>query len=249
MQTYLPSPETRAAWRRAAENARSAPFWRELPPLPERPDDGHKGTFGTALAIGGSRGMSGAIGLAGAAANVVGAGLTRLVVPDPILETVASFWREYTLIPGAADASGKFSEGALGAILDAATNATAVAVGPGLGRSAALDALVVELFFELDRPAIFDADALNALASSGIIAAKSPRRPKAPRIFTPHPGEFGRLVGSKPPADAEGRAAVAQAFAQTLENRFFPTATPADAPNFVVVLKGRGTIVAAGREF
>ena len=35
-----------------------------LPTLPPRPSDAHKGTFGTALIIGGSRGMTGAVALA-----------------------------------------------------------------------------------------------------------------------------------------------------------------------------------------
>ena len=111
--------------------------------------------------------MSGAISLTGSAALVAGAGLTRLFVPEPILETVAGFAREYTTIPGACDASGRLTSAASEAILTEANGATAVAVGPGFGRSAEGTRLVVELFFELERPAVFDADALNALAEAG----------------------------------------------------------------------------------
>lgn len=169
-ETYWPDAATRAEFARRAEEAgrTNAAFWGALPSLPERPIDGHKGTFGTALCVGGSRGMSGAISLTGAAALVAGAGLTRLFVPEPILETVAGFAREYTTIPGACDASGRLTSAALEAILAEASGATAVAVGPGFGRSAEATRLVVELFFELERPAVFDADALNALAEAGV---------------------------------------------------------------------------------
>ena len=43
----------------------SVPIDPTLPSLPPRPSDAHKGTFGTALIIGGSRGMTGAVALAG----------------------------------------------------------------------------------------------------------------------------------------------------------------------------------------
>ena len=169
-ETYWPDAATRAEFaRRAEETGRTnSAFWGALPSLPERPTDGHKGTFGTALCVGGSRGMSGAISLTGSAALVAGAGLTRLFVPEPILETVAGFAREYTTIPGACDASGRLTSAAFDAILAEASGATALAVGPGFGRSAEATRLVVELFFELERPAVFDADALNALAEAGV---------------------------------------------------------------------------------
>ncbi len=175
IETYWPDAATRGEFARRAEEAggTNAAFWGALPSLPERPTDGHKGTFGTALCVGGSRGMSGAISLTGAAALVAGAGLTRLFVPEPILETVAGFAREYTTIPGACDASGRLTSAALEEILAEASGATALAVGPGFGRSAEATRLVVELFFELERPAVFDADALNALAEAGVFGAKT----------------------------------------------------------------------------
>ena len=61
-----------------------------LPRLPPRPADAHKGTFGTALIVGGSRGMTGAVALAGMAALRGGAGLVRLAVADRCLDVVAA---------------------------------------------------------------------------------------------------------------------------------------------------------------
>ncbi len=236
IETYWPDAATQTEFARRAEEAgRSNPaFWNALPSLPERPTDGHKGTFGTALCVGGSRGMSGAISLTGSAALVAGAGLTRLFVPESILETVAGFAREYTTIPGVCDASGRLTSAAFDAILAEAANATAVAVGPGFGRSAEATRLVVELFFELERPAVFDADALNALAEAGVFdestekseknAAISERfvgrKPRGARVLTPHPGEFGRLTGAKPTGDQTARIDAATAFAKRLERLF-----------------------------
>ena len=50
----------------------------ELPQLPPRPEDSHKGTFGRVLVVGGSRGMSGAVCLAGLGALRGGAGLVTV---------------------------------------------------------------------------------------------------------------------------------------------------------------------------
>ena len=52
-----------------------------LPQLAPRSHDSHKGDYGRALLIGGSRGMSGAIALAGRATLRSGAGLVTLAVP------------------------------------------------------------------------------------------------------------------------------------------------------------------------
>lgn len=258
LETYWPDAATQAEFARRAEGAgRSNPaFWNALPTLPARPVDGHKGTFGTALGVGGSRGMSGAISLTGSAALVAGAGLTRLFVPDSILETVAGFAREYTTIPGACDASGRLTSAASETILAEAANATALAVGPGFGRSAEATRLVVELFFELERPAVFDADALNALAEAGVFDESTEnsekndaiserfadRKPRGARILTPHPGEFARLTGAKPASDRTARVDAATAFAKRLERLF-----GGGDSDFVVVLKGAGTVVADGR--
>ena len=78
----------------------------DLPCLPPRSPDSHKGDFGRALLIGGSRGMSGAIALAGMAALRSGAGLVTLAIPDACLPTVAGFEPSYMTVPLASDAPG-----------------------------------------------------------------------------------------------------------------------------------------------
>lgn len=239
MQSYVPDATTREQLKDRARREQSGPraeFWRSLPDLPARPENGHKGTFGTAVAIGGSRGMSGAIALTGSACLYAGAGLTQLLVPDAILETVAQFQREYTTIPCPCDAEGRFEN-----LSETATSkldkATAVAVGPGMGRSEALDRLVATLYATLEKPAVFDADALNALAARGISFADAPR---AERIITPHPGEFERLFGVKPGPD-RGERIVSAVKALQRVARLHESESQSD---FTLVLKGRETVVA-----
>ena len=199
----------------------------ELPRLPERVAEGHKGHYGLALIVGGSRGMAGAAALAGMAALRGGAGLVRLAIPDACLDTIAAFEPSYMTLPLASDRRGRISLDALPQIFEQAERATAVAVGPGLGRSLGLDTIVARLYENLKIPMVLDADGLNGLA------ARLDRlgRPAGPRVLTPHPGEFERLAGVKPRAEKE-RIAEAARLAKRL--------------SAVVVLKGHRTVIADG---
>ena len=250
METYLPDAATRDEWRLKAENEATGErsnFWRDVPPLPDRPADAHKGTFGTALAIGGSRGMPGAIALSGAAALVAGAGLSRVAVPESILATVSQFQREYTTIPCACDEAGRFVDDALETLLAESRRATAVAVGPGMGRSEALVRLVAELFFELEVPALFDADALNALAVSGVFSRRFVGRvPKGPRVLTPHPGEFARLAGVMPTGEELNRRELSSAWLKNYVSTLYGSSTsrnPSSRQTATLLLKGANTVV------
>src|SRR5437764_2915432 len=78
----------------------------DLPKLPPRRPDAHKGDFGRALLIGGSRGMAGAISLAGMACLRSGAGLVKLAVPECILDTVAELEPSYMTVPLPCDRAG-----------------------------------------------------------------------------------------------------------------------------------------------
>jgi ADP-dependent NAD(P)H-hydrate dehydratase len=175
-----------------------------LPRLPDRLPDAHKGHFGFALIVGGSRGMGGAVALAGMAALRGGAGLVRLAVPDSCLDTIAAFEPSYMTLPLPADPGGRISREALDTIRQWIDWATVVALGPGLGRSQRLDELVGRLYRELPKPMVVDADALNALATQPAILAQH----SGPRILTPHPGEFARLTGKQVEGEAAEEAAV-----------------------------------------
>ncbi len=198
-----------------------------LPTIPDRSPNAHKGTFGTVFGVGGSRGMSGAVALAGRSALLGGAGLVRLAVPDPILETVAGFCPNYTTVPISADVQGRISINATETVIRQSEAATALFLGPGLGRSAGLDPFVRKIVKRVERPLVVDADALNSLGS--------PTEPvEFPRIFTPHPGEFTRLTLQPTPDEehADERIAAAVEFSKRL--------------NVVLVLKGHATIITDG---
>jgi NAD(P)H-hydrate epimerase len=201
-----------------------------LPVLPERQADAHKGDFGRALLVGGSRGMSGAIGLAGMAALRSGAGLVTLAVPDICLDTVAAFEPSYMTAPLASDERGRIGQAAEAEIFRRAAVADCVACGPGLSRASHLTGLVARLYEVLWQPLVLDADGLSALA------ALEEAWPQAagPRILTPHPGEFRRLRGG-PARQASWEELARQAIEFAAER------------GCVLVLKGHRTLVTDGR--
>jgi NAD(P)H-hydrate epimerase len=200
-----------------------------LPRLPARSAESHKGDFGRTLLVGGSRGMSGAIVLAGMAALRSGAGLVQLAVPETILPIVAGYEPSYMTAPLPFDPEGRIDGAALTALEELASKATAVGVGPGLGQSAGLTEVVRRLYTGLRQPLILDADALNALAPMPEELGQS----AGPRILTPHPGEFGRLMGVSALELRSHREELARELAVRCRG--------------TVVLKGHRTVIAHGQ--
>lgn len=198
-----------------------------LPQLPERRPDSHKGDFGRALLVGGSRGMAGALGLAGMSALRGGAGLVTLAVPEPILDVVATYEPSYMTTPLPADGEGRVSKGSRERIRDLAANATCIGCGPGIGRAAGVTELVTWMFAELSPPMVVDADALFALAE----VPGSLEKRGGPRVLTPHPGEFRRLAGKS---------------GQTREVMEKQAIELAAAHDLVIVLKGSKTLITDG---
>jgi NAD(P)H-hydrate epimerase len=203
-----------------------------LPSMPARPDDSHKGSFGSVLIVAGSRGMSGAAALAGLGALRGGAGLVTLAVPAGIQSIVAGLEPSYLTAGLDEDGAGRIGRGAVAAILRLVGQATAAAIGPGWGKSPDLIELAHTLYMQVERPMIVDADALNALAAlpGGFPTAAPP----APRIVTPHPGEFARLTRHDTKVVQSDRETLASAFA--LEHKL------------IVVLKGQGTVITDGQQ-
>lgn len=201
----------------------------QLPALPRRPTDAHKGTFGRALIIAGSRGMSGAACLAGLGALRGGAGLVYVAVPASILPIVAAVEPSYLTIPLPEDAGGRMTRAARSRLEEAIRGSSAIAFGPGWGQTDDLADLGGWLYREATRAAVVDADGLNALA----VAPQALAEHAGPRILTPHPGEFARLIGTST-AEIQSRREDAAA---ELAARY----------DVVVVLKGAGTVISDGR--
>lgn len=192
--------------------------------LPRRPIDGHKGTFGKVLIVGGSVGYTGAPVLASRAAVRGGTGLVFLGVPKTVWPVTAVKSDEAMPFPLPEDGQGRLCFEAESAILQRLEGCDAGLIGPGLGQSEELDELVLAVLEGAKCPMVVDADGLNALSRHMDRLSHI----TCPLIFTPHDGEYQRLAGQLPGAD---RASAAQHFAQ--------------AHHCILVLKGHKTLIAA----
>jgi ADP-dependent NAD(P)H-hydrate dehydratase len=182
----------------------------KLPAPPARPDDAHKGTFGRVVIIAGSEGMSGAACLSGYGALRGGAGLVTLAIPRSVAATVAAVEPSWLTRP-LADVDGRLSADASPALDEMLDSQTVVAIGPGLGQSPGVRAVVQRLYETCALPLVVDADGLNAWVGS--TQRLGQRTGNAPRVLTPHPGEFARLTGRSVATDAAQREACVAEFA------------------------------------
>lgn len=144
----------------------------------------HKGSYGHAQIVAGSKGMMGAAVLAAKSCLRSGVGLLSLQIPahgNIIMQTA---------VP---EAMVKHeSEGDHINKIEADKKIDAIGIGPGLGRDTqTLDALSTFLD-NYDKPVVLDADALNLIAEKKTILDKIPEG----SILTPHVKEFERLFGS-----------------------------------------------------
>ena len=194
--------------------------------IPARPKDAHKGTFGTAIVLAGSLGLTGAAYLSSTAAARTGAGLVRLLVADTIYPILAAKCTEVMATPVPEVAPGAVGHAAYSSILAQLAGAEVGIIGPGLGRDSSTWRLVVDLAQHARCPLVIDADGLNALAESQRIKGKLGKA----RVLTPHPGELGRLTGKTAEAINADRHAAARKAAKEW--------------GAVVVLKGAHTVVA-----
>jgi NAD(P)H-hydrate epimerase len=190
--------------------------------LPQRPEDGHKGTFGKDFILAGSVGYTGAPILASKAAVRSGAGLVHLGVPESIYQIAAIKSDEAMPFP-LPEKDGKLSSEALDPILDRMEGCNCALVGPGLGRSAAITLVVRDILRTVNYPIVLDADGLNAAA---LHMDMVDQRRDCPTILTPHDGEFARMGGDLSDGD---RLTAAQMFARE--------------HGCLLVLKGHRTII------
>jgi len=190
-----------------------------------RSPESHKGDYGRILLVAGSRGKTGAAHLAAMAALRSGAGLVTVATPTSCLPMLAGLGAEYMTEPLEETPDGTVAWEALERLLS--FPADVMAVGPGLGRSAATAALVQALVERSGVPLVLDADALNAFAGE---ADRLVGRDGVDIIVTPHPGEMARLCGVSVEEIQADRLGVARDFAT--RHRVH------------VVLKGHRTVIA-----
>lgn len=180
--------------------------------VPRRRKRDTKYTAGSVLVVGGSPGMTGAVCLAAEAAFRADAGYVTVATAKEAMPVIEARLLEAVKRP-------------LDEVDDAAERATALAIGPGLGRGDDARELVARLLRELALPAVVDADALFGL---------QPDEWPSPRVLTPHAGELGRLLDEPSDwVDAHRLEAVRRAV---------------ETFRCVVLLKGADTLVGAPGE-
>jgi ADP-dependent NAD(P)H-hydrate dehydratase len=199
-----------------------------LPAIPRRPADGHKGTFGKVIVIGGSIGMSGAVSLASVSALRTGSGLVTAAIPRAIQNVVAGYEPCVMTIGLKDDPETGLSEVSEEMVISLIEGRDALAIGPGLGKGSAAARLVESLLRLAKCPLVVDADGLNLAAEARLFS----RELQCPCVITPHPGEFARLTGRSITEIEKHREEIAQEFAES--------------HSMVVALKGPGTIVTDG---
>ena len=171
------------------------------PALPQRQLDGHKGTFGKLLIVGGAVGYTGAPYLTASAAARTGCGLVSLGVPKTIWPIEAAKCVSAMPFP-LPEKNGMLAGKALPQILEKLDGCDVLALGPGLGHSRETARLVWELL-KTEKPLVLDADGINAL--SGHIDLLDARRGR-PTVLTPHEVEFARIGGDLSRGDRERAA-------------------------------------------
>lgn len=175
----------------------------------------HKGIFGHALLLAGSKGKIGAALLASRACLRSGAGLLTTHLP------ACGYSVLQTALPEAMLSTDDNND-----YISACPNTdkySAIAMGPGIDDNKSTQQALKVLIQQASVPLVLDADAINILSQNKTWLSFVPPN----TIITPHPKEFDRLVGAH--TSAYDRLQSSRQFAQK--------------HNIIVVLKGAHTAV------
>ncbi len=155
-----------------------------IPLLLGRAKFSHKGTFGHALIIAGSKGSMGAAVLSSKACLRVGAGLLTTHVPKCGVDILQTALPEAMVSIDNND--NYFTQAPDNGVF------TAIGIGPGLGMEKQSATALKLLIQNTPSTLVIDADALNILSENLTWLAFLPMG----SVLTPHPKEFMRIVGS-----------------------------------------------------
>ena len=173
------------------------------------------------LVVGGSRGLTGAPSLTAMAALRADVGYVTVAAPESTLPVLEQRLLEAVKRP-LPEEDGVVAESAAEIVLELAKKASALALGPGLGRGRGPHELVRRVLAEVELPIVVDADALFEL---------EPAEWPGPRVLTPHEGELARLLGREPSEIAAHRLASVREAVERFK--------------CVVLLKGADSLIAA----
>lgn len=184
--------------------------------LKKRSKFNHKGTFGHALLVVGSKGMAGASVLSSKAALRSGAGLVtvhgpesnRIIVQTAVSEVIFQSDSHSDFITEVVDIE-KFE---------------AIGIGSGIGTQPKTAEMLRNLLVQMTKPCILDADALNIIAQENDLLEIIPEN----SILTPHPKEFERIFGES----------------NSSFDRIIKAQEAAMRYKLIIVLKGAHTLIA-----
>ena len=193
-------------------------------PLPTL--DANKYTRGRVLVIAGSKQYPGAAILAVRGATRCGAGYVTLACPESLVGLMQGHLVTAPVVGVAETREGGLSEKALPLLLELASMADSVLIGPGLDRSEKTAQLVRSFVAQVsDVHIVLDADALNAFVGHTQELLDNHNS----LIITPHAGELARLLGQDSASVAQDPLEAAQHFV---------------GDRHTVVLKGPSTVIA-----
>lgn len=183
--------------------------------------------------LAGSLGKTGAAVMAGKAALRTGTGLVTVGTPQSCLPAIARSMMELMTEALPETPQKTLSESAIPLILDLMKGKDAVLIGPGISTHPSTARLVTSLLPKIKAPVVIDADGLNILADHPDALKSLPK----PAVLTPHPGEFGRLIGRSNRDVLDHRLELAPRFSEQF--------------GVYLVLKGYRTLIATpeGRVF
>lgn len=194
--------------------------------MPPRFSTSHKTSYGKALCIGGSQSMKGSILLSARTAMRSGCGFVKLASLESVCSLAMFSSPELLTCPLMENKKGGLSAKNITMLKQQVDQASAVAIGPGMGSEPDTHALVAGLC-SLAKPFVIDADALNVIADDLSILSDH----QGEMILTPHEMEMARLCHKDISYVHQNRLEAASYIAQTYQ--------------VVVVLKGAHTIVAS----
>jgi len=159
--------------------------------LPKRPEDSHKGTFGSVLNIAGSQFYSGAAFFSSISPLKVGCGKSTLASVETVLRSVSALSPDIILFPLK-----------IKLLLAKLSEYNAISIGCGLstdGEAVKNFKLVINSLKNSETPVVIDADGLNILAGAFSLALCGRGRGEGvflPQntILTPHPKELSKIM-------------------------------------------------------